>query len=236
MMNRILSLSFAWGAILSCVGQTQPIYSNTGVNRNPVMVDATIFSNSGEFTIGQEPQGVFSGGLLNPVDPYETQNTLSYQNTGLMSAVPGFNLEYVDNIGIRRPSKEIINGEGAVIQGQFANLAANITRQGYPNAIFPLYGGMVTLNATNVINRGTIQGFYAGEIRINGDKVDLAYGKVGSTPIDFSTFRTARYIPDRLSFQATTSVVTPTSFAPETDVQDQWWRYGYSAFDPLLIL
>lgn len=232
MMNRILSLVFAWGAIVSCVAQTLPIYSNTGVNRNPVMVDATIFYNSGEFTIGQEPQGVFSSGLLNPVDPYETQNTLIFQNYGLMSAVPGFNLEYVDSSGIRRPSNEIINGEGAVIQGQFANLAANITRQGYPNAIFPLYGGLVTLNATNIVNRGTIQGFYAGEIRLTGDKVDLSHGKIGSTSIDFSTFRTARYIPDPLSFQATTSVVTPTSFSPETDVQDQWWRYGYSAFDP----
>jgi hypothetical protein len=129
MMNRILSLVFAWGAIVSCVAQTLPIYSNTGVNRNPVMVDATIFYNSGEFTIGQEPQGVFSSGLLNPVDPYETQNTLIFQNYGLMSAVPGFNLEYVDSSGIRRPSNEIINGEGAVIQGQFANLAANITTQ-----------------------------------------------------------------------------------------------------------
>jgi len=232
MMNRILSVGLAWGTMVMAVGQTLPIYSNTGVNPNPVMVDAKIFFNSGAFTIGEEPTGVFSSGLLNPVMPYETQNTLFYQNLGMMSAVPGFNLEYIDDNGVRRPSSEILNSEGAVIQGQFANLAANITRQGYPNALFPLYGGLVTLNATNIVNRGTIQGFYAGEIRLVGQKVDLKNGKVGSTPIDFSTFRTARYVPDPLSFQATASIVTPTSFAPETDVQDQWWRYGYAALDP----
>ncbi len=225
-------MGLAWGTMVAAVGQTLPIYSNTGVNPNPVMVDATIFYNSGSFTIGEDPSGFFSSGFLNPVMPYETQNTLFYQNLGVMSAVPGFNLEYIDNKGVRRPSAEISNSEGAVIQGQFANLAANITRQGYPNALFPLYGGLVTLNATNIINRGTIQGFYAGEIRVTGQKVDLSYGKVGSTPIDFSTFRTARFIPDSLAFQATASVVTPTSFAPETDVQDQWWRYGYAALDP----
>ena len=232
MMNRILALGVACGAVVTSVGQTIPIYSNTGVNPNPIVIDARIFYNSGTFTIGEDPTGLFSGGLLNPVMPYETQNTLFYQNRGLMSAVPGFNLEYIDNNGIRRPSNEILNSEGAIIQGQFANLAANITRAGYPNALFPLYGGLITLNATNIINRGTIQGFYAGEIRIVGSEVDLKYGKVGSTPIDFSTFRTARYVPDFLAFQATASVVTPTSFSPETDVQDQWWRYGYAALDP----
>lgn len=231
-MNRILSVLLVLGTMVAAAAQTLPIYSNTGVNPNPIMVDAKIFFNSGAFTIGEEPKGLFSSGLLNPVMPYETQNTLSYQNLGVMTAIPGFNLEYIDNSGIHRPSTEIINGEGAVIQGQFANLAANITRQGYPNALFPLYGGLVTLNATNIVNRGTIQGFYAGEIRLTGQKVDLSYGKVGSTPIDFSTFRTARYVPDPVSFQATASVVTPTSFAPETDVQDQWWRYGYAALDP----
>lgn len=232
MMTRIIATVLAFGATVVASGQTLPVYSNTGVNPNPVMVDATRFYNSGVFTIGQDSSGLFGGGILNPVMPYETQNTLYFQNDNKMSAIPGFSLQYIDNSGVRRPAAQIINESGAVIEGLFANLAANITRQGYPNALFPLYGGLVTLEATNIVNKGTIQGFYAGEIRIKGDNVNLSYGKVGSTPIDFSTFRTARYVPDPLSFQATASIVTPTSFAPETDVQDQWWRYGYSAFDP----
>lgn len=232
MMTRILVTVLALFAAFGAFCQTIPIYSNTGVNPNPVMVDARIFYNTGIFTIGEESSGLFGGGVINPVMPYETQNTLYFQNYNVMSAIPGFNFQYIDNSGIRRPSSEIINAAGAVIEGKFANLAANITRQGYPNALFPLYGGLITLEATNIVNQGTIQGFYAGEIRIVGEKVNLSYGKVGSTPIDFSTFRTARYVPDPLSFQATASVVTPTSFAPETDVQDQWWRYGYSALDP----
>ncbi|MFM7817376.1 MAG: hypothetical protein ACKPGI_10455 [Verrucomicrobiota bacterium] len=232
MMTRIFALVVAVFAVVGVSGQTLPIYSNTGVNPNPVMVDATEFVNTGVFTIGEDSSGLFGGGILNPVMPYETQNTLYYYNDNVMSAIPGFNLQYIDSTGVRRPSARIVNGPGAVIEGRFANLSANITRQGYPNALFPLYGGMVSLSATNIVNMGTIQGFYAGEIRIAGETVNLRHSKVGSTPIDFSTFRTARYVPDPLSFQATASIVTPTSFAPETDVQDQWWRYGYSALDP----
>lgn len=232
MITRILVTLLALGATSWVSGQTLPVYSNEGVNPNPVMVDAEVFRNTGTFSIGEDSSGLFGNGILNPVMPYETQNTLYYQNYGVMSAIPGFNLQYIDARGFHRPAREIINWEGAVIEGRFANLAANITRQGYPNALFPLYGGMISLSATNIINRGTIQGFYAGEIRIAGENVSLRNSKVGSTPIDFSTFRTARYVPDPLNFQATASVVTPTSFAPETDVQDQWWRYGYAALDP----
>lgn len=232
MMTRILALFLALGAAFGVSGQTLSTYSNEGVNPNPVMVDAVVFRNTGLFTIGEDSSGLFGNGILNPVMPYETQNTLHYQNYGVMSAIPGFNLQYIDDRGVHRPAKEILNSQRGVIEGRFANLAANMTRQGYPNALFPLYGGMVSLFATNIVNEGTIQGFYAGEIRIAGENVILRHGKVGSTPIDFSTFRTARYVPDPLSFQATASIVTPTSFAPETDVQDQWWRYGYAALDP----
>lgn len=232
MKNKIAITALLLGAVVETVAQTLPVYSNEGVNPNPVMVNAVEFSNTGTFTIGQDPTGLFGSGILNPVVPYETQNTLFYYNHNVMSAVPGFNLQYIDDNGNRRPSNLIFNYEGATIRGEFGNLAANITRQGYPSALFPLYGGLVTLNATNIVNRGTIQGFYAGEIRLVGQNVDLRSSKVGSTPIDFSTFRTARFVPDPLSFQATASVVTPISFAPETDVQDQWWRYGYAALDP----
>jgi len=207
-----------------------PIYINDGQNPNPVVIDATAFLNTGTFTIGEVTQGFFNG-FQNPVVPYETQNTLYYTNTFRMSAVPGFNFQYINDAGIRRPAAQIYNAPGATISGEFGNLAVNIG--GYPNYLFPLYGGLVSLSATNIVNRGTIEGFYAGSIEIRGDNVDLSVSKVGSTPLDFSTFRMWRFVPDAASYQPSVGLPDETYFVPETDVRDIWWRYGYSTFDPL---
>ncbi len=207
-----------------------PVYENSGRNPDPIMIDAQAFINTGTFIIGGQPN-IFFGEYLNPVMPFETQNTLYYTNTYFMSSVPGFNLQYIDDAGIRRRAAQIYNSPGATISGEFANLSVNMSLTGLPNDLFPLYGGYVSLNATNIINRGTIEGFYAGSIEIRGDNVDLSSSKVGSTPLEFSTFRTLRYVPDPFRFQPSVGL-DEESFSPETDVRDRWWRYGFSALDP----
>ncbi|MBN9692158.1 MAG: hypothetical protein J0M24_18085 [Verrucomicrobia bacterium] len=225
----IIAFAAAAQALVSAISAPAPIYINEGVNPNPVVIDATIFLNTGTFTIGA-PNGGFFNDFLSPVNPYETQNTLYYTNTFRMSAVPGFNLEFISDSGVRRPAAQVYNAPGATISAEFSDLAANLF---FPNTIFPLYGGLVSINATNVINKGTIEGFYAGSIEIRGDNVDLSASRVGSTPLDFSTFRTWRYIPDASRYQPSIGLVDETYFSPETNVRDIWWRYGFSALDPL---
>lgn len=224
------ALGVALASTLLLAAAPAPVYENSGRNPDPIMIDAEVFINTGTFTIGSEA-GIFFRDYRNPVMPFETQNTLYYTNTYLMSAVPGFNLQYIDDLGIRRRAAQIYNSPGATISGEFANMSINMSLTGWPNDLFPMYGGYVSLNATNIVNRGTIEGFYAGSIEIRGDNVDLSFSKIGSTPLEFSTFRTLTNLPDPTRYQPSVGI-DEESFSPETDVRDRWWRYGFSAFDP----
>jgi len=218
-------------SVTTLLGAPAPIYFNPGVNPDPIMVDATIFYNTGTFNIGTPPD-IFLQNYLNPVTPFETQNTLFYTNTFSMTAIPGFNLEFIDDGGVRRPAAQIYNGPGATISGGFANLSIDIS--GFPDELHPLYGGFVSLNATNIINRGSISGFYAGAIEIRGKNVDLSGSKVGNAPLNFSTFSTFFYTPNDTghSQQSFATRFGPEFFSPETDIRDIWWRYGLSGINP----
>ncbi|MBL9174017.1 MAG: hypothetical protein JNL10_10825 [Verrucomicrobiales bacterium] len=235
-MNKFLSL--AGGIALSvsaALATPAPLFLNEGLLDEPIVIDATVFVNTGTINIGSEvfffgnvlsPGFVFTGnGANNPVIAYETQNTLVYTNRGSIAAVPGINFQYVDDAGNRSMASSFYNGPGANINGLFGNFTDDMGP--WPNALQPLYGGFVSVYATNIVNRGTIQGFYAGDIQIHGVNVDLSNSRVGSTALNFSSFRTDRYRPNSPEFTRSPAVgLTETDFYPETDVQDIWWRYS----------
>lgn len=237
LLKRFGAIFFGIGSML---GAPSDLYHNQGLNPDPVVVDAITFLNTGTFVIGQR-SSFFAPDYINPVSPYETQNTLYYTNTGSMSAIPGFNLQYIDESGSRKPASQIYNGPGATISGEFASLAVDVT--GFPDDLHPLYGGYVSLSATNIISRGTISGFYAGSVEITGENVDLGGSKVGNAPLDFSTFSTFGYRPNDAAHSrdsygsfdtsgSTSAATIQTFFTPETEIRDLWWRYGYVPFDP----
>ena len=234
-------LSLAGGIALtvsSALATPAPLFLNEGLLDEPIVIDATVFVNTGTIQIGQEssfsgfnfgsliPGFIFFGDVANnPVIAYETQNTLVFTNRGSIAAVPGISFQYVDDAGNRGMAASFYNGPGAVINGLFGNFTANMGPWG--NDLQPLYGGFVSVYATNIVNRGTIQGFYAGDIQIHGVNVDLSSSRIGSTALNFSSFRTDRYVPNTPEFSDSPLVgLTETDFYPETDLRDRWWRYS----------
>ena len=204
---------------------TSPLYLNQGLVTDPIMIDARVFVNTGTFIIGEPPTDQISS-YLNPVVAYETSNTLIYTNRGSMSGIPGFNFEFIDDFGRRRPSDTFYNGPGARITGEFANLSIDIDAP--PDFVHPTYGGLINIWATNIVNKGTIAGYFAGDIQIKGKNVDIGGGRVGSETIPFSTFETDLFVPNTAQFTQIPIWVEvgATEFYPETDVVDIWWRYS----------
>jgi hypothetical protein len=230
-MKTLLGLVGGWlVGVAVALAAPASIYQNSGTNPDPIMIDATVFENTGVFNIGVPPDQI-GNDYRNPVVPFETQNTLYYTNTGTMTAIPGFNLQYIDDLGNRKRAAQIYNGPGATIAGDFANLSVDISS--YPDYGHPLYGGFLSFDATNIISRGSIAGFYAGAIEIRGDNVDLSGSKLGNGSLDFSTFSTFDFVPNDAAHTERTQLTPfgPTFFDPETDVRDIWWRYGNSAGD-----
>jgi hypothetical protein len=212
-----------------------PLFLNEGLITEPTVIDATVFVNTGTFLVGEEvfffgnvlePGFIFlSTGANNPVVAYETQNTLVYTNRGFISAIPGINFEYVDDAGNRGMASQFYNGPGATVSAEFGNFTADIGI--FPNQFQPLYGGFLSIYATNIINRGTLRAFYSGDIQIHGVNVDLGSSRVGEEPLLFSSFRTDRYRPNTAEYTRSPLVgLTETDFYPETDVVDRWWRYS----------
>ncbi|MBX3734854.1 MAG: thrombospondin type 3 repeat-containing protein [Verrucomicrobiae bacterium] len=224
-------------AAQSLTADPSPLFLNQGLMTEPAVIDATVFVNTGTISIGTpvtitgnflQPGFVFFGSFVNnPVIAYETQNTLIFTNRGSISVIPGMNFHYVTDAGTRGYASSFYNGPGATISGEFGNFSQNLGP--WSNPLQPLYGGFVSIYATNIVNRGTIEGFYAGDIQIHGVNVDLSNSRVGSTPIPFSSFRTDRYTPNAPAFTRTPAVgLGETDFYPETDVRDNWWRYSES--------
>ena len=172
-----------------------PVFLNEGQINGPLSIDATQVINLGTMNI---PFSVVS---------FETRNTLVYTNRGNITATPGINFLNVNDAGARSPSASFYNGPGATISAEFSGFTGSLGP--WENPYQPLYGGFVGVYATNIVNRGTIKGFYSGDIQIHGVNVDLASSRLGEGAIPFSTYTAGE-----------------TNFFPETDLRDQWWRYS----------
>ncbi|MCW5556721.1 MAG: hypothetical protein KIT22_02590, partial [Verrucomicrobiae bacterium] len=184
------------------------MFLNQGWLDQPTVIDATTFVNTGTilygFTVEQDQAFQWDP---DPVVPFETQNTLMYTNRGDIYAYPGIKFAYVDDFGSRAPSSSFYNGPGATINAEFFTRVFN--------PYVPLYGGHLTIEATNIVNRGTLQGSYAGDIQIHGVNVDLNSSRIGEGSISFSTYFAGE-----------------TNFFPETDLRDRWWRYSETGVNP----
>ena len=87
--------------------------------------------------------------------PFETQNTLYFTNSGFITTSgnnSGVRFEHINGTtGYRTPASIIRNEQGAAITGR----------------------PYILLNATNVINRGTLTVPNDGLMRLTGDNVDI---------------------------------------------------------------
>ena len=149
----------------------------------PINIDDPIFVNENFFQVATQV-------------PFETQNTLYFTNRGqfigraLIPSIPngGFRFEYIDGTtGVRKPAAVIDNQAGASITGQ----------------------PYVILNATNILNQGTISAGQTGLVRITGQNVDLHRGVIDL----------GRGTPS-------SGYSTPTNYFPATGVSDLHWGVG----------
>jgi len=159
MARRVLRLlSVALAAAAPVVAQST--FYNGGQFTVDRPIDAVTFVNAGDF-------------LVSSSDPFSTRNTLVYTNFGTISAAPGFEMLRVDSRGFRTPSTVIFNSQGALIRG-FGSTAFD-GFFGIPQGQDYNFGdgGFLTLNATNIINRGSISVSYWGDLSAAGRTVDL---------------------------------------------------------------
>ncbi|MBN8246757.1 MAG: hypothetical protein J0L84_04860 [Verrucomicrobia bacterium] len=193
----------------SLLADPAPLFLNQGLLDEPTVIDATVVINTGTIQIGS------SGGFEDPVLPYETQNTLVFTNRGQIFAAPGINFLNVNSAGIRGPAGMFYNGPGALISAEFSEFNNAGFGGFFSNPYLPFYGGYLSIQATNIVNRGTLEGFYAGDIQIHGENVDLSASRLGEGPIPFSTYFAGE-----------------TNFFPESIVEDRWWRYSETGVNP----
>jgi hypothetical protein len=146
---------------------TTPLYVNYGYISAAPQIDATAFLNNGIFSL--------SASLL----PFDTQNTLYFTNRGTLSSLGpdsgGFRFDYVNSTnGIHQPASAILNDSGAVI-------SATDSVNGYSD------GPYIILNATNIINKGSVAILNTGLIQITGSDVNLSRGSLDVQPFAGST-------------------------------------------------
>jgi len=135
MKQRLLTgLVGVWFGVAG-LASTAPVYQNTGtITDPPPQVDATVFINSGDFTV--------SSGVM-----FDTANTLYYTNTanGLMSDSAGFRFHF-DTNGFQYLARAF-NNAGLVEGGELRVKATNLINSGI---IDGLNRGLVRLEGINV--------------------------------------------------------------------------------------
>jgi hypothetical protein len=167
---------------------TSTNYINTGtISGNPPQVDAINFFNSGTW-------------FISTVAPYETANTLTYTNKGFMFGTPGWEFDLGPSITGSRTNLSAVfyNDNGATIQagdGTIINMSG-------------VFGGgsSLLIQATNIINRGSLIATPYGRIKLVGSTVTLSRSTLTIPPI-----------------QGVGSVNGQTNFLPDTAVYDEYW-------------
>lgn len=150
------------------IWENQTIYSGP-----PPQIDATAFVNEGylNFFIQRPAEGRFTS------IPFETLNTLYYTNTGDIFSQLGLRLDYSDGGSIRKPAASFYNS------GQL--VGADDVDQVSVGGIFVPSGvaiSSLTVNATNVVNRGLLEAGETGKMQVVGDAVNLTRSGVRVGP------------------------------------------------------
>ena len=143
---------------------TDSIYINTGaINGTPPNVDATNFYNSGTWNI-------FT------LAPYETANTQNYTNVAAMTGAVGWEFDFGTSTsgGPRSWSASFFNDSPGTIQANDGTIYN-------PYPYNPVVVSYLVVQATNIINKGTLEAGPNGELVLNGGTVSLALSELAIT-------------------------------------------------------
>lgn len=186
MKTRLISTLSSWlVAGFVSLGGTADIYINDDNLTVPPQIDARAVLNRGTMQ------------FFDLTLPFDTQNTRFFTNVGTLigsgTGQGGFRLDHTDGVtGARTPADVINNLQGALLLG----------------------APYLLLDATNIINRGTLQVTTDGLMRLSGQNVDVTSGK-----LDLGS------IGDVLA--GSDGSATRTNFTPSAGVTDLHWGTNF---------
>ncbi|HVZ16414.1 MAG TPA: hypothetical protein VG897_04810, partial [Terriglobales bacterium] len=166
-MKRLFISTLGFMLMFSRAGAQTPVFDNEGIfsyimpPQAAPQIDAPIFINHGQFNISNyytfsTAEGL---GLAQAALPFESSNTRIYTNTFLMTGDPGLRLDRFDtSAGRSFPADLIVNAPSANVDSA------------------TMFGDWeLTLNATNIINRGILAIGESGHLVLDApDTIDLA--------------------------------------------------------------
>jgi len=199
--SRLLSLLCQLTVILGLTAAPDPSITTDGFITIAPQINALVWTNRG--TVSLFPSIAFT-------TIFETQNTVRYVNRGNISTFPGIWFGTIDDFGVRTPAEDFINEAGRSVLSELETLTYNIAPNDAGNPGRQLYGGYITVLATNVVNRGIISTSYGGDLRIYGENVDLQRGGLGNAQLGLSSH----------------AVANDGTFFPEVGIEDVFWGYG----------
>jgi len=179
---------------------TAPLYQNFGSLTNTPQIDAEAFANYGAFWV------------FSPGDAYDFMNTRYYTNFGVMSSVPGFLFDTVDDFGARTNAEVFYNAAGASVDAggalSFQSSGTNVTAVSFQPAA-------LRIHAKKIINRGLLNVEHDGLVELVGEDVDLSRGALGVQPIIFGS-----------GYQIMIGDPADWGYWPDEGVMDVAWGLG----------
>lgn len=171
-MNRLLKLPFCCVllslALVRMSSAADAVYQNDGIVNYPLylsyppVIDATNFINNNSFTINFT---TFSS-------LYETSDTINYTNNGSMTANTGFMFDTQStSTGLRTMAGNFIN-PGTISCGSTENFGDIFFGQLF-GVTFGNALPKCIVNATNIVNSGTVNVGVDGLMQFTGQNVDL---------------------------------------------------------------
>lgn len=193
-----------WGGLQfasSGFAQAADTYLNTGSNFAPwPQIDATNIVNTGSLT--------FLSAL-----PWESSDTLNITNSGTMVGTPGFKFNNSPvGTGLVQPAANFVNrppgtGSGGIIQAVDGQSPINIGVQNV-SQLLPSY---LFVNATNILNRGSLIVGADGWLQLEGSHIDLSRSLLQVTPIEQSALGSFNDAPEL------------GEYVPDAGIYDVYW-------------
>jgi hypothetical protein len=173
------------------------IFINTGDMTFPYgeapQIDATAFYNSGTIEV-----------LTAPL-PFDFTSTLNFTNRGTMSGSVGFTFDFAGSSGKRLPAANFFNQRGGLIEAYEYFYAISSNTYYYPT--------LIAVEATNIVNEGTLSVANAGLVRLEGKNINLSRGAIDVATIT-PDFAAGWLDPQR------------TTYVPDAGIFDQLWGTG----------
>jgi hypothetical protein len=185
-MKRVsASIVLAFAFYGHAMAGVSPAYINYGDVTSPPVVDANSFVNLGIFDvslINPSTNLLIGAGVIISGRPYSTRDTANWTNQNVMLSTPGFRFDKVSGTG--RTSAANFFNSGSI---------TGVDTPGQPYVLGPQNGGSATaaipypdfsvpfpsqliVDATNIVNQGSMQVGSVGLLQMNGNNVNLANG------------------------------------------------------------